>query len=215
MKNKTLQNALILMAITLISGFLLGFVNDLTKGPIEENRMKQILLANKAVFPAADTFVETAALTAAVKDQESILSKAGTDFGKVTINEVKEAYGAPAGSGISGEHLGYLVTVTSHEGYGGDITIVLGIDLEGTVLGIEFTAIDETVGFGAEAVNPEFKDQFAGKAVEKFAYTKSAVSADNEILAISGATKTTRAVTNAVNAGVYFVNTLNGEGGNE
>ncbi len=202
MKNKEIiVNALILMAITLISGFLLGFANDLTAGPIEENRAQQILIANKAVFPAADSFEETAALNKVVESQETILSKSDADFGKVTINDVKEARDA------AGECIGYLVTVTSHEGYGGDITIVLGIDLDGKVLGIEFTTLDETVGFGASASEPEFKNQFADKTVDQFVYTKSDITADNEIKAISGATKTTKAVTNAVNAGVFFANT--------
>lgn len=202
MKNKTtIINALILMVITLVAGFLLGFVNDLTAGPIEENRNEQILMANKAVFPEADSFERTAALDKVLESQEVILAKSSVDFGKVTINDVKEARNA------SGACIGYLVTSTSHEGYGGDITIVVGIDSEGKVLGIEFTTLDETVGFGASASEPEFKDQFAGKTVEQFAYTKGEPAADNEIKAISGATKTTRAVTNAVNAAVFFANT--------
>ncbi len=202
MKNKEIiVNALILMTITLIAGFLLGFANDLTAGPIEKNRAEQILMANKAVFPEAESFEETAALNKVVESQENILAKSSADFGKVTINAVKEARDA------AGERIGYLVTVTSHEGYGGDITIVLGIDNSGKVLGIEFTTLDETVGFGASASEPEFKEQFADKTVDKFTYTKGDVVADNEIKAISGATKTTRAVTNAVNAGVFFANT--------
>ena len=198
MKNKTtIVNALILMAITLVAGFLLGFVNDLTAGPIEENRNEQILMANKAVFPVADSFENTAVLDKVLESQEAILAKAETGFGKVTINDVKEARDA------SGACIGHLVTTTSHEGYGGDITIVVGIDSEGKVLGIEFTTLDETVGFGASASEPEFKSQFAGKSGQ-IAYTKGTPLADNEIQAISGATKTTKAVTNAVNAAVFF-----------
>lgn len=198
MKNKTLGNALILFAITLIAGFGLGFIYNLTKEPIEANRMAQILKANQAIFPAAASFETNDELKAKVADYESVLATSSTDFGKVTINEVLEAKDA------NGQLLGYIVSSTSAEGYGGDITISLGIDASGKITGLEFTAIDETVGFGASAVEPEFKGQFVDKAVDSFAYTKGDVAADNEIKAISGATKTTKAVTGAVNAALYF-----------
>ena len=58
------------------------------------------------------------------------------------------------------------------------------------------------------AKEDEFKNQFSGKKVEHFTYTKSGSSADNEIDAISGATITTNAVTNGVNAGLYYIQTL-------
>lgn len=197
-ESKILKDALILFAITLIAGLGLGFVYNLTKDPIEKNRNAQILQANQAIFPAAASFETSDELKTKVADYESVLATASTDFGKVTINEVLEAKDA------SGQLLGYIVSSTSAEGYGGDITISLGIDASGKVTGLEFTAIDETVGFGASAVEPEFKGQFVDKTVDAFAYTKGDVTADNEIKAISGATKTTKAVTNAVNAALYF-----------
>ena len=50
--------------------------------------------------------------------------------------------------------------------------------------------------------------QFEGKSVDQIVYTKNGASADNEIDALSGATITTNAVTNGVNAGLYYVHTL-------
>lgn len=198
MKNKTVANALILFAITLFAGFGLGFVNDLTYEPIEKNRAEQLVKANRAVFPAAESFDTNATLEAAVKNYETILKSSQSSYGKVIIHEALEAKDS------AGNVLGYLISSTSSEGYGGDITIVLGIDTAGKVIGIEFTAINETVGFGAEAANPGFKNQFSDKNVKEFKWTKGDITADNEIKAVSGATKTTRAVTNAVNAAVYF-----------
>ncbi|NMB44282.1 MAG: FMN-binding protein, partial [Clostridiales bacterium] len=66
--------------------------------------------------------------------------------------------------------------------------------------------LNETVGFGQNAQNPEFKDQYVGKQVTEFIATKSGASAENEIDALSGATVTTNAVTEAVNAGLLFLN---------
>ena len=111
----------------------------------------------------------------------------------------------------SGELMGYVITVTTKEGYGGDIRFSIGVRLDGTVNGISILSISETAGLGmqAEAV---LKPQFAGKNVEKFAYTKNGAAADNEIDAISGATITTNAVTNGVNAGLYYFQTVLGGG---
>ncbi len=60
------------------------------------------------------------------------------------------------------------------------------------------------------------KPQFADKNVEAFTYTKSGAAADDQIDAISGATITTNAVTNGVNAGLYYFQTqLKGGSENE
>ena len=63
--------------------------------------------------------------------------------------------------------MGYVITVTSHEGYGGDIKLSVGILSDGTVKGIETLTITETAGLGMKAAEPEFKDQFKDKQVEK------------------------------------------------
>lgn len=62
------------------------------------------------------------------------------------------------------------------------------------------------------AKDEEFKGQFAGKIVDQFVVTKNGASAGNEIDAISGATFTSKAVTNGVNAGLRFYESLK-EGG--
>ena len=80
--------------------------------------------------------------------------------------------------------------------------------------------LSETAGLGMRADTDAFKNQFKDKNVEAFSYTKSGASADDEIDALSGATLTTNAVTNGVNAGICCFNycnesgLLSGEGGN-
>ena len=63
-----------------------------------------------------------------------------------------------------------------------------------------------------KADTEEFRNQFTGKKADAFTYTKTGATAENEIDAISGATVTTNAVTNGVNAGLSFFRTLS-EGG--
>ena len=99
----------------------------------------------------------------------------------------------------------------SNEAYDGDLEVSVGIAADGTVTGIEMLSISETAGLGMKADEADFKDQFKDKKVEKFSYTKSGESGDDKIDAISGATITTNAVTNAVDSAlIYFQNELGG-----
>ena len=110
----------------------------------------------------------------------------------------------------SGQMLGYVLTVTDSEGYGGDIQLSMGVRMDGTLNGISILSISETAGLGMNANTDAFKGQFADKNVEQFTYTKNGASADNEIDAISGATITTNAVTNGVNGGLLTFQYLKG-----
>ena len=119
----------------------------------------------------------------------------------------------------SGKEIGYVITVTDHEGYGGDIQFTLGITTDGTITGISYLSIEETAGVGMKVTQKGFTNQFKGKKVDSIIYTKNGASADNEIDAISGATVSTNAVTNGVNAGLlayqYITNNQKGEVTNE
>ena len=62
-----------------------------------------------------------------------------------------------------GNTAGYVVNVTSKDGFGGDITITVGISEDKKVTGMEFLTINETAGLGMNAQNPDFMNQFIGK----------------------------------------------------
>lgn len=199
MKVKTIvKEAMALFAITIVAALLLGFVYEITKEPIEEQKLLQKQRAYQMVFLDADTFEGTDSLNALVETAPEVL--AAQDYNNITIQELLEA------KTKSGSVLGYVMTIASNEGYGGELIISLGIKADKMVNGIEILTISETPGLGAKANTPEFKNQFANKEVEAFAYTKKGKTSDNEIDAISGATITTNAMTNMVNAGIYYIN---------
>ena len=129
-----------------------------------------------------------------------VLQNAG--FENDTIEEVKLA------EDQAHNPLGYVMTITSSEAYGGELQLALGIRMDGTVNRISFLSLSETIGLGMEAKKPAFYEQFSGKQVDAFVYTKSGAVAENEIDALSGATITSNAVTNAVNAGICYANSL-------
>ena len=86
----------------------------------------------------------------------------------------------------------------------------MGVTTDGVLNGISLLSISETAGLGMRA-GEVLVPQFENKDVDRFTYTKTGSTADSEIDAISGATITTSAVVNGVNAGlVYFDEFLKG-----
>lgn len=191
------KDALILFAITLVAGACLGGVYSVTAGPIAAANLAAKAEAYRQVLPDADSFAEDIDEATLAAGNEQV---AGLGVGNVTLDEAVSAADA------SGNPLGYVVTATSNDGFGGAITITVGILSDGTVTGIEFLTLAETAGLGMNADTPEFKGQFASKKVEQFSVTKDGGSADDQINALSGATITSNAVVGAVNGAVYFVN---------
>ena len=191
-KGGFMKDAMILFAITLVSGACLGGVYEITKAPIAAAEMAAKAEAYKTVLPAAETFEEAGSADALAAANTEI---SGLGYGNVTVDE------AVSGKDASGAEVGYVVTSTSKDGYGGAITVSVGIEADGTVSGIEFLTLAETAGLGMKADKPEWKGQY----VDLFTVTKNGASADNEINAISGATITSNAVTGAVNGAVYYV----------
>ena len=199
MKN-ILKNTAILTLITLVAGTLLGLVYEITKDPIAAAKEKAKQSAYMQVVEDADKFVEYDKFDA--DNASMLLEKEG-----LLECDIVEAVEAKKGE----ETIGAVVTVVTHEGYGGDIKISVGILNDGTVKGIEMLEISETAGLGMKSTEPEFKNQFKDKKVSAFKYTKQGAKADEEIDALSGATITTNAVTNGVNSAlVYFNNEMGG-----
>ena len=183
-----IKDALILFCITLISGLVLGFVYELTKEPIRLQKEKAIKEACQEVFADAEVF------EAFVYEPSPGLQAELSDAG-VSVGQVFEAFDE------AGTHLGFVVESITSEGYGGKITLYCGVREDGTLNGISILEISETPGLGMNA-QTELVPQFAGKQESHFTYTKTGSQSSAEIDAISGATITTKAVTEAVNGGL-------------
>lgn len=198
MKNKSdlsvmLREAGILFCITLIAGLCLGFVYELTRAPRQLQQEKAVREACAAVFPQArEQGIELRFEDIGYVPGEALAQELTGNF--VELGTVFAAY--------HGETFyGYVVEAASLKGYAGRIVLYVGVGQDGTVNGVSITKISETAGLGMEAPGV-LAPQFAGKKVESFAFTKTGKTAENEVDVISGATITTRAVTNAVNGGL-------------
>lgn len=195
-----MKNTGVMLVITLVAGLLLGVVYQVTKEPIALQEQKAKQEACREVFADAEDF----APVDLAMPEASVWAEAG--YGAETVDEVMAAKDG------AGSLLGYVITVTTKEGYAGDIRFALGVRMDGTVNGISLLAISETAGLGMRA-EEVLKPQFANKNVEKFEYTKNGASMDSQIDAISGATITTNAVTQGVNAGLFYFQSVLSEGG--
>ncbi len=201
MNKKIVHDALILTAFTLVLGFILGAVNEITKEPIAKANKAAQDAAYQEVFQEADSFQANADFTAE-KAADIIAKSEYTNDEIVNVNDALDK---------SGNVIGYVIDVTSHEGSQADITFSVGIQSDGTINGYSITSINETPGLGALVNEDDFKKQFDNKKTEVFSVVKSEPAADAEIESVTGATISSRAITNGVNAClVYFQTALQG-----
>ena len=186
----------VLTVIALLAGLSLSGVYSLTKGTIEAHRERIAQEAYQAVGPGATAFQPVPAA------QELQGEPYGTRFGRVTVND------AVTGLDGAGKPVGYAVSVTSGEGYDGNVGLTVGITPEGAVQSISFTELHETPGKGMLCGDPAFQEQFSGRNVTSFTLLPGGGgTAPEEIDGIAGVTVTSRAVVNAVNAALDFYHT--------
>jgi len=172
----------VLFLITAVVAGLLGFVNAITKDRIAELTEEKTAGAMRAVMPEADSFNE--------------IEYSGGD------SLVIGAYSADNASGS----VGYVIKVAP-VGFGGEISMVVGVDMTGKVTGVSIVKMAETSGLGDNAKKDSYRNQYIGKS-GTLAVTKDGGSID----ALTGATVTSRAVTDGVNAALNAANTLGQEG---
>lgn len=171
---------LILFSFSLISAILLAFTYQATLEPITQSRAAADLEARKQVFPEADEFtaIEEGKLSVIKQSQPAILE----------IHEAKSG----------GNVVGYVVK-SSANGFGGKLEVVIGTDPEGKLKGIRLGNNSETPGLGDNAKKPEFYEQFVDKTIMNPIGVNKGTPGTNEIQAMTGATVTSKAVTQAIN----------------
>ena len=200
-KDSAVKDAAILVIITLVAALLLAFVYEITKDPIAAQKAKKKTEAYAAVYPGlSDTVIS-----------EALQAKAEAFAGdSMRVDEAVLAKDA------SGAVVGVLMTVTTPEGYGGDITLTCGVTTDGTLTGISFLTLAETAGLGMKAQEDGFRGQFENKKTDSFALMKGGAAAEiagNEpVDVISNATITSKAVVKAVNGALEFAGDILNEG---
>lgn len=200
---QVIKDTFILLVITLVAGALLGFVNELTKEPIARYEAdKKVIACNEVFYEENEEgeLVSVRELTFEACSSEEVeelnlyIKENTTD--KIQIDEMYYAYDGD----ISKENFyGCVFGMTTGEGYNGDISFYVGITSDGRISGVSLLAIGETPGLGMNAgkvLLPQFRNGLA----EHFTVVKTGALGEGEIDAISGATITSEAITEGVNA---------------
>ena len=168
--------AIVLTGIAVIAGALLGYVNELTKGPIAEANAKALSDAIQLVVPGFDNNPAEA--------PESIeLNGATYKIYKAT----KE-----------GKFIGAAVE-SSANGFGGALNVLVGFDMDGNIIDYSLLSHAETPGLGSKAADWFKKGQkgdITGKNPGKKALTVK--NDEGEVDAITASTITSRAFLSAV-----------------
>ena len=152
----------------------------------------------------ADRIAALAVQTA--EDSQKVVLPNAASFEEVDEDTVKGLDG-------SGQLAGYVIT-TEAKGYGGTIEVMTGITADGSVSGVVLLSQNETPGLGANATKESFTGQYQQAVPESgFEVIKSGGADDGQIQAMTGATITSQAVTDAVNLAVEKYQTLE-KGGN-
>lgn len=183
---ETLRLALVLTLIAAGAGLILAQVEKVTREPIAEQRRLEMVRALQAVLPPFDNS----------PDAETRVLQVGTD-----------KKGQPVARTFflgrkQGDLTGIAFKVTAPDGYSGNIDIMVGMEPEGHLTGIEILSHAETPGLGAKIVEPEFKNQFKGKGLDNADWRVKKDGGDFD--QITGATISPRAVVKAIRSGLEF-----------
>ncbi|MCI8398978.1 MAG: FMN-binding protein [Oscillibacter sp.] len=172
----------------------LGGVNAVTEDTIDDINWENTVTAMKKVAPDATDFSEAMELS------DDMTAAAASMSG--TLDSVYEAQ-------ANGEAIGYALKVVT-SGSQGKIEMMVGVDVEGAVTGVSIVKNSETSGIGSKVMNNDntaagvgVLSQFEGKSA-----ADGTLTVGSNVDAISGATVSTRGVTNGVNAALAVAGLL-------
>ena len=182
LESSLLNMTLVLTGVAVIMGGILAYVNNLTSGPINEQKEKALADGIKTVMACNDL---TVANTDTVKQNDA----KGKELTYI-IYQTKDAQGNDLGAAVQ----------STTGGFGGDLKVLVGFDKEGTILGYTLLEHQETPGLGAKA-DKWFQKGEKGDIIGKNPGEKElTVSKDGgDVDAITASTITSRAFLRAVN----------------
>ena len=171
--------ALRLFIFAFVASVLLAMTNEVTKDPIEKQKLASKMAALKTVLPGCE--------------YEQIEYEGLADDS--VLDEIF------AGKDADGNVKGYALTANP-QGYGGEIPITLGVSVDGYVTQTYVGSLQETQGLGSRVGDDAFKEQFIAIAADPDTLR-------SDVDTIAGATISSSAFVNAVEQMlVYTKNTL-------
>ncbi len=170
-----------LLVFCAVAALALAFTNELTKDKIAAQRAAKELAAKQAVLADAKDFQDVSPETLAKLQAENGI-----------IAQVSK------GIDDAGNTVGYVVK-SLPMGFGGEMTVITGLKSDGVITGVRVAKHAESPGLGSKSQEPAFYTQYDGKLAAEVTVTKGTPK-EQEIVAISSSTITSKAVTRGVNA---------------
>ena len=170
-----IKMVVVLTILSVLSGGGLALVKEKTANQIEDNQLK---------------FIKGPAVKEILHDATNDPIK---DRFKITEGETEHTFFV----GVVGGKPDSVVFESSGKGFGGDVGIVLGVNVDtDKLIGVGVTTMSETPGVGSRAkTDPTFVSQFKGQSLDQVFKVKSD---GGQVDAIGGATITSRAISAAL-----------------
>ena len=176
-----LRLCFVLTVIAAVSAGVLAFVNQQTEEPIKNAMKEEEMTAVKSVLPPFDNEADKDTLT--LRDETT---------------EYKCYRGRK-----EGEIVGVAFAIIAPNGYSGEIKVMVGVDKEGVVQGVQILDHRETPGLGAKIETAGFRDQYKGKSLAD-PEVWDVIKDGGTFKHITGATISSRAVTHSIARALEF-----------
>lgn len=199
MKN-IIKLGLILFVICVAAAGLLALTNGVTAPIIAQGKLQEEITAKQEVLPQGKEFKDMD-----TNEMIKLFEKSSSE----NLGNIIQISTATSDGNFAG-----MVIKTSVKGFGGDIIIVVGIDLNAEITTYRVLSHSETPGLGEKINDESFINQYSGKSAGKnFIIVKRNVQKENEVQAITGATISSKAVALAINSAIDAYNIVISEGG--
>ncbi len=179
---ETIKLGLVLFIFTAIAGGVLALTNGFTAPIIAEIEKEASFEALTELFPEADDFKEI--------DEELLTHYKGIHAPIVDGHEILR----------EGEIIGYSFK-TESAGYGDSpIVAITGINIDGSIAGIDVVTHSETPGFGQAIEEESYKETYKGKSTQTELIPVENPQAENEVMLITGSTISSKGILIGINA---------------
>jgi len=127
-----------LFIVAALSGYILFLINSVTRPVIDKNRIIREEAKYSVIFPSMDSY-------------EKIEVKEGLLEARIIIKDV------------DGVTIGSIYSAGANNDYG-SISILIGVDKENNISGVEYTMLNQTPSYASKVSNEEFLNRFIGNA---------------------------------------------------
>ncbi|WP_036300449.1 electron transport complex subunit RsxG [Methylotenera sp. L2L1] len=190
----TIKTASTLAAFTLVGTAILAYIFMITRAPIEASEAEARLALFSQILPHH------------VYDNDLLKTELLIPPNQLLGNRIASKANIAK---LGNEPVGVILEAIAHDGYAGDIKLLIAIRADGSISGVRVLAHKETPGLGdyIDIERDDWITQFSNESLAKTAAKDWAVVKDGgKFEYMAGATITPRAIVKAVAKALQFFN---------